>query len=120
VLLSWVLIVDQAHPHDVLDRESACFAVSVVVDKLKHLQVGILLTDKVFHRVVVHFVLEDTVGYEHLCHSDGAPPADIIVVAYFQLASLALVQTRKRQECFYLLQVGLEQWLEISFVTEPR
>jgi hypothetical protein len=45
---------------------------------------------------------ENSMSYEHLCHSDGAPPADIVVVANFQLASLALVQTVESKECFNL------------------
>ena len=58
-------------------------------------------------------------SYEHLCYSYGAPPANIVVVANLQLASLAFVQAAEGKECFDLFQVRLKQWLKTSSVTEP-
>ena len=58
-------------------------------------------------------------SYKHLCYSNGAPPANIVVIANLQLASLALVQAVEGKEFFDLFQVRLKQWLKTSSVTEP-
>ena len=56
--LAGVLVVEQTHSGDVLDRECALFSIGVVIYKLEHTHVGLLLLDHLLDVVIAKHVLK--------------------------------------------------------------
>ena len=115
VPLTWILIVNQAHSCNVLDRKNTLWPISVVIHHLQDSDIGASLLNEAFHGVFsLEGMPQDAMSCKHLRDPYCAAPADIIVQADFYLAALRLVQVWQSEEHFNLFDVTLEKRLEVS------
>ena len=116
--LAWILVVDQAHPDYVLDREDSLSAICIIIHESQHSDIARHICAEDAHVIVEKLVAEQCMGKHHLSHSDRTTPADVVVHTDLELALLPLLQ--RGQENLYLLNISLEQRPELSPITEPQ
>ena len=117
--LTRVLVVQQAHSCDVLNREGTLLPICVVIGELKNAHVRVVLPDHLRDVVVIaKLMFQESVTGQHLGYAYGAAPAYIAGLSDLDLPHLSIMQAAEAEEGLDLLDVLLQEWSKVSPVAQ--
>ena len=116
--LAGILVVDEAHPNNILHREDTLRSISIIIHQSEHSHIrGHLLAEHP-EVIPVQLVPEQSMGEHHLGDSDSAAPSNVVCDPNLELSFVSFLL--RRQKDIYFLVIVQKQWFEIAPIAEPE